>query len=107
MVYLVTHSNYPSHMAAAVGKRYLEMLQKFPPDPSLSQTVVPAALKRTDYGIKGITISEVKEGKLDEALKRSMNQLSMFNDLEGVEISLEVYATASEALATVGMKMPE
>ena len=107
MVYIVTQSSFPSHVAAAVGKRYLEALQKFPPDPSLGEAIVPAAVKRTDSGIISFSVTEVKEGKLEEALSRGMDQLAMFNDIEGYEISLEVYATASEALATVGMKLPE
>ena len=40
-------------------------------------------------------------------MERAQNQLAMFNDLEDVEISLEVYMTAPEALATIGMKLPE
>ena len=107
MVYIVTIAKYPSHLGATVGKRYLEMLQKFPPDPSLGEGIVPAAVKRTEYGLQTISLTEVAKGKLDEALERAHNQLAMFNDLEDVEMSLEVYMTASEALATVGMKLPE
>ena len=104
---MVTIAKYPSHLGAAVGKRFLEMLQKFPPDPSLGEGIIPAAVKRTEYGIQAISVSEVAKGKLEEALKRGQDSLSMFNDLEGVEFSLEVYMTASEALTTIGMKLPE
>ena len=107
MVYLITISKFPSHVAPAVAKRYLEMLQKYPPDPSLGEAIVPSAVKRTEYGIQVISVTEVPKGKLEEALERGQNQLAMFNDLEGAEISLEVYMTVSEALATVGMKLPE
>ena len=106
MVYIITHSNYSSHLATAVAKRYLEMLQKYPPDP-LGENIVPAAVKRTEDGIHVTTVTEVTKGKLEEALERTQNQLAMFNDLEGVEVSLEVYMTVSEALTTIGMKLPE
>ncbi len=105
-MYIVTIAKYPSHLAAAVAKRYLEALQKFPPDPSLGEDIVPAAVKRTEYGIQSIGITEIAKGKLEEALKRGQDILSMFNDLEGVEVTLEVYMTASEAITTVGMKLP-
>ena len=105
MVYIVVHSSFPSHVAPAIGKRYLEILQRFPPDPSISETIIPSAVKRTDSGIKSFSVSEVKEGKFEEAWKRASDQLAMTNDIEGYEVSLEVYATTSEALATIGMKL--
>jgi len=107
MVYIITISKFPSHIAAAVGKRYLESLQKYPPDPSLGETIVPSAIERTEDGIQAIGITEVKKGKLEEALERSQNVASMFNDLEGFEGSIKVHMTASEALTTIGMKIPE
>ena len=106
MVYIITISKFPSHIAAAVGKRYLESLQKYPPDPSLGETIVSAAVMRTEGGIQSIGITEVKKGKLEEALERSQNVASLFNDLEGFEGSIEVHMTASEALKTIGMKIP-
>jgi len=107
MVYIITISKFPSHIAAAVGKRYLESLQKYPPDVSLGEATVPIAIERTEDGIQAIGITEVKKGKLEEALERSQNVASMFNDLEGFEGSIKVHMTASEALATIGMKIPE
>ena len=107
MVYIITISNYPSHLGTAVAKRYLEVLQKYPPDDSLGEAIVPIAAKRTENGYQVITVSEVPKGKLEEAMELGQNQLAMFNDLEGFEVSLEVYMTASEALPTIGMKMPE
>ena len=107
MVYIVTQSEYPSHVATAISKRYLEMLQKYPPDPSLGDNIVPAAAKRTESGIRVITVTEVSKGQLEAAMERIQNQLAMFNDIEDAEVSLDVYMNASEALATIGMKLPE
>jgi len=107
MVYIITQSTYPSHVGSAIAKRYLEVLQKFPPDPSLGEGIVPIAAKRTENGYNVLTVTEVPKGKLEEALERAHNQLAMFNDLEDVEISLEVYMEASEAFASIGMKLPE
>ena len=107
MVYIITHSNYASHLGVAAAKRYLEVLPKFPPDPSLGEALVPIAGRRTENGYEVITVTEVPKGKLEAAMERIHSQLAMFNDLEGFEISLDVYMNASEALATIGFKLPE
>ncbi|TFG15198.1 MAG: hypothetical protein EU535_02165 [Promethearchaeota archaeon] len=106
MPYLIAIAKFPSHTGNAVGKTYIEMLKKYPPDNSLGEDLIPAAVKRTSKGVTSITITEVKKGKLEEAFKRSMDQLAMFNDIQGYEVSLEVWSTVGEALATIGMKMP-
>ena len=54
MPYLVTTSLYPSEQAQEVGARYLEALEKYPVDESLSTQVVPAAVTTTHQGIKVI-----------------------------------------------------
>ena len=107
MVYIVTHSKFASHIGPAAAKKFIEMFQKFPPDSSLGERIIPSAVKRTDSGIVTFAVTEVKEGKFQEAWTRIVNQLAMFNEIEGFEVALEVYSTASEALATIGMKIPE
>ena len=64
MPYLVTTSLYPSEQAQKVGKRYLEALEKYPTDESLTTQVIPAAVTTTHQGIKVFGVSDVKEGKL-------------------------------------------
>ena len=107
MVYIITHSKYPSHLGSAVAKRYLEVLPKFPPDPSLGEASVPIAGRRTEKGYEVITVTDVPKGKLEAAMERIHNQLAMFNDIDGFEISLDVYMDATESLKSIGMKLPE
>ncbi len=83
MPYIITTSLYPSEIAPKVGARYLEALAKFPPDESLSTQVVPAAVTTTHQGIKVTGISDVKEGKLEEALRRAGDFMIMFQNIAG------------------------
>ncbi|MFX1580533.1 MAG: hypothetical protein ACFFBJ_12860 [Promethearchaeota archaeon] len=107
MPYIVTHSRYPTHKIPEVAKRYLKVMEKFPPDETLSEEIVPASVKATERGIASIGISLVKEGKLEEALARTTQAMVMYHDIEGYEFSIEVQNTVSEALAFIGMSTSE
>ena len=106
MPYLVTTSLYPSEKGPEVGARYLEALGKYPPDENLGTEVVPAAVKSTHEGIKVLSISEVKEGKLDEAYNRAVNMMVMFQSIPGFAYTVEVHLKVDEAMAAIGMDMP-
>lgn len=106
MPYLVTTSIYPSEQVQEVGARYLEALAKYPPDESLSTQVVPAAVTTTHQGIKVIGISDVKEGKLEDALRRAGDFMVMFQNIAGFEYKVRVYSKVEEAMASIGMDMP-
>ena len=97
MVYIVVKSFYPSHIQEKLTERYIEMLQKFPPDNSLGEQVVPLAAKATKDGYETLGVTLVKEGKFDEALIRTGAALSMFADIEGFEHSIEAWVTYQES----------
>ena len=106
MPYLITTSVYPAEIRTEVATRYLEAMEKFPPDESLTVPLVPAAVKATLDGIKVIGISEVKEGKLGEALDRTAKMMVMFQTLPGYRYTVEVFYKVEEALALIGMDPP-
>ena len=106
MPYIVSFVKYPSHRGPKIAQKYLEYLQKFPPDDSLGELIIPSAIKITDEGIRALSVSRVKKGKFDEAWKLAIDQRAFFLDVEGYEGSVEVWATIEEALAAVGMKLP-
>jgi hypothetical protein len=103
MPYIVIDTKYPADKADEVAKAYLEVLKKYPPDDSLGTEVVPVATKATLQGVRGFAVSEVKEGKLEAAFIRSANVMAMFRNIPGYEYTIDVYLTAGEALATIGM----
>ena len=106
-MYIVTSSFYPSDKAMEAAKKYLEMLKKYPPDPTLGAEVVPAAVKTTEHGIKVINFVEVKKGKLEAAYDRAINEMAMFLSIVGFEYSIDIYASVAEAFTTVGMSLPK
>ena len=63
MPYIIIRCWYPNHLADDVAKKYLETMEKFPPDESLVKTVVPAAIQTTKKGVQSITIGEVERLK--------------------------------------------
>ena len=101
-MYVITTSVYPSDKATEVGKKYLEMRGKYPPDETLGSLLV-SAVKTTEQGIRVITIREVKKGKLEEALQRAGDLLAMFLSIVGYEYSIDVYFSVAEAMASIGM----
>jgi len=106
MVYLLATVWFPPHKGEEVGKKFLEIAKKFPEDRSLGKSVLDGALMRTKDGIKAITISEVKEGKLDDGLARISEILALYSEIEGVNSRVDTMATLIESLEIVGLKPP-
>jgi len=106
MVYLLATVWFPPHKGEEVGKKFLEITKKFPEDRSLGKSVLDGALMRTKYGIKAITISEVKEGKLDDGLARVSEILALYSEIEGVNSRVDTMATLVESMEMVGLKAP-
>ena len=108
MPYLVITSWYPSHKVPDVIKIYTEMLKKYPPNvlAKLGEYCVENAGSATEKGLKSMSIFDVKEGKLEEALKTARSALAMAQSIEGYEYTVEVWSTLTEAFDTLGMQVP-
>ncbi len=106
MVYIITRTLYPSHKANEAAQKYLEGLQKFPPDESLG-TIVVTAVKTSRKGIIGITVLDVKEGKLTEAMDRAIRSSALSLEVEGLEYTTDIFYNVAEALDVIGLKLPE
>ncbi|MFH1975872.1 MAG: hypothetical protein ABIJ52_09985 [Pseudomonadota bacterium] len=103
MPYIFTTSMYPSDKADEVVKRYLEAITKYPPDDSLETEIVPVATRTTLQGIKVIRITEVKKGKLEDAMTRTAKMMTMFFNIQGFEYTKERYATLEESMKAMDM----
>lgn len=106
MPYIIVTTQYPSHKVQEVAEAYLEALKKYPPDESLGTQVVPAAVKTTLDGIEVLAVIEVKAGKLEEAVDRTIREMAMYLPIEGLEYSIDTWATVSEAMSSISMSMP-
>jgi hypothetical protein len=106
MPYIITTSVYPTEKGPEVAEKYLEAIKKYPPDENLAVEVVPAAVKSTREGAKVFSIAEVKKGKLEDALKQTVNMMVMFQSIPGYRYTTEIYYKVEEALALIGMSLP-
>ena len=107
MVYIISISTYPQHLADEVGKKYIEAMREIPTDRSLSKPVVSAAVQTGPEGFKVTSISSIKEGKLKEALDRANKRMLNFAKIKGFRYSIEVAYDAAEAMQFIGMEAPD
>ena len=101
-MYIIVTSTYPNDKAKEVANIYFKAMTKYPPDDSLGTPIVPVAIRATLQGIKVINISEVKKGRLEDAMAFAANRLAMFNDIEGYRYTIKTYMNLEEAMKTVG-----
>jgi len=107
MPYLVSTTCWPSDKTDEMVKKAIEVAQKYPPDLSLGEPIVPNAIKASPEGIRSMGITEVKEGKLEAAIKRAMDTAVMYHSIQGFEYSIDVWLTLAEAYAAIGKTPPE
>lgn len=107
MVVVMSTSYFPTAKSAEVGKKYLEVLKKYPPDRTLSKVILPVAVRVTPDGMKAFTISEVKDGKFKEFMNLAYEQILLYSEIEGYRSDIEVFMSGIEALPLVGLEMPE
>lgn len=108
MVYLVLELWYSPGNESKVGKRYLEIMKKYPPDSSVGTIVIPFAVNSTPEGTHSFTVTEVKEGKLEQALKdASRNMIEFGGDIEGLRYQIRTYLTAPEGMSLLDLGMPD
>ena len=82
MVFTIMTVWYPIGKSSEVAKKWVESLQKYPPDPSLFKTLA-IGVKPTKEGIKVVSISDVVKGKYQEALLRGIRSSHEF--MSGIE----------------------
>ena len=103
---LVVTAWYPYKRRIEVGKKAIEAVSKFPPDESVSKALGTAVL-RDKHGIKIITMNEVMEGKLQEALDLANQTIDFYMEVDGFNFRIDIAATGPEAMASINMKLPE
>ncbi len=106
MVYYIVTNWFPGSSSDEVAKVYLEERKKYPRDKSLLK-VVAECIRSDEKGIKTMGVSEVKEDRLQEALKRQQEILTMYRNIDGYTSTLEVWWNPAEALGMIEMKAPE
>ena len=105
MVILVVESWYPASLANRVGKKYLDVIKEYPPDKNISKQIL-GAVKAEKEGFHTIFAWNVKEGKTEDALKRMVEAMLMFGEIEGYRYQIDTYLSVAEAMPMIGLELP-
>jgi len=106
MPYLISFVRWPSESTVEMVKKAIEVDKKFPPDDSLGEDIVPNAINSDMDGIKSLSVTLVKEGKLEEAILRARSIANMYLTVPGFKYSIETWATIEEAYTSIGQTPP-
>ncbi|MFW9943064.1 MAG: hypothetical protein ACFFFT_18650 [Candidatus Thorarchaeota archaeon] len=106
-MYIVSITKFPVSKGKEVGERFIEATKKFPPDRTIEKEILRMAAKITGDHVVSIGISEVKEGKFQEAFQRGHEVMMFYSDIEGISFDVQPYLSGVEAFPLVGLKMPE
>jgi hypothetical protein len=103
MPYIITRCWYPLHKAGEPGKKYLEVMEKYPRDESISKAVVPVAVTSTKDGLETLSVEEVESQKVGEAYDREARRMVEFREIEGFSYEVKVWSKVEEALEMIGL----
>jgi len=106
MVLIVIESWYPAKIAALVGQRYIEVMQKYPPDESQGEVALGPIFQTTKEGIHSLYAWKCKDDKVKDSLMTLSKAMFMFADLEGYQYSIDTYIDVTEGYAIIGAKGP-
>ena len=104
MPYVMTHCWYPTHIGDEVAKKYLEVMQKYPPDESIAKPVIPAAVTATKEGIEVLSVDEAEKSKIGDALERSVVFMTEFRSIPSFNYEIKTWSMVEEALARIGLR---
>ena len=106
MVLIITEHWWPPNKSEEIGKLYLEAMQKYPDDRTISKPVVPSAVWAVQEGMHSITIYSVQPGKVKEAMDIASNRLLMVSAIEGFRYQINIAYDLVEAMPLVGLTAP-
>lgn len=103
IVYLKTIIWYPAGKAKEVAKKSLEVAQKYPVKPEISERLVVGAGTGIKGSIQSESIAKVKKGKLEEAIKYATKMLLEYAEIEGFSFQMIPLMEFEEALKLIGL----
>jgi len=78
-----------------------------PFDRSLVKETIQVAVTTNPKGVESLTITNVKEGKLTEALLWTYKRMTYLQSIKGFEYKIRVWTSIVEALESINRKLPE
>ena len=106
MALLVATVTFPHSKSSKVAKKNVEMLKKYPYDPSLGENLALGVKSRLD-GMQVLAIFDIRKGKVEEYMARLSTQYQEYAlEIEGLKYQLEIYLDVQEAYKILGMEPP-
>ena len=106
MVLIVATVMFPHAKSSKVAKKNIEMIKKYPPEPSIGNTLV-IGVKSTMEGMQVLAVGEVKKGKVEEFMARLAKQYQEYAlEIDGFKYQIETYFDVAEAYKILGMEPP-
>ena len=108
MPYMFTYNIFPPDQGENISKLYLKNIKEARAAlRPLAKEIIANSVKATMDGMTAISVHDVKEGKLEEALKLQQELIIAYHEIPGYKYRIEVRFKATEALGMLGMKIPE
>lgn len=101
---IMVTSWYPPNKAAEVAKKFLEVNEKIPQKPFEKSWL--AGVKADEDGLKTVWLTEIEDGKLEEALDMTNRRLVEYIGIEGYRFKIETLMTFEYAMPLIGLEMP-
>jgi hypothetical protein len=92
----------PNERATEAANKYLEVIEKYPPDETIAKIILQSAIYVDEDGIHGLSISEPQEGKLEEALQRTETIMVEYLNVPDYRFEIQIWLTVEEALKYIG-----
>ncbi|MFX1438020.1 MAG: hypothetical protein ACFFAA_12600 [Promethearchaeota archaeon] len=106
MVLAVAKVVFPHAKSSKVAKKNIEMLKKYPADPSIGEGIA-LGVKSTIDGMEVLFVAEVKKGKVEEYMSRMAKQYQEYAlEIDGFKYQIETYFNVAEAYGILGMEAP-
>ena len=106
MPYIVVTGWYPTDIEEEITEKYFEVVKQYPFDRSLGKETIPVAITTNKNGVKILSVMEVKEGKLEDALTWTSKRMFLLQSIKGWEYKVRVWITIGEALELGGISSP-
>lgn len=107
MPYIFTTSSYPTDLRDEVVEAYFKMLKEMPFDKTLGKETIQVAVTTNPKGVKSLSIMNVKDEKLTEALLWTYKRMTYFQLIKGFEFKIRVWTTIVEALESINRSLPD
>jgi hypothetical protein len=106
MPYIIVYITYPTDINEEVRDKFFEVIKEFPFEKELGKETIPVASNSNTHGIEIVSVMEVKQGKLEEALKWAHKRMRLFQSVKGLEYDMRLWSTLAESLEGTGRSPP-